>query len=339
MNTRAASLRVGLLMLLGTACAVGLVLFLGRDKVANGVRFETYFRESVQGLDVGAPVKFRGVTLGEVKEIGLVTADYMSAIAIDPAQPEARLVVVRWVVDPKRMGRMPDQQTSVNLGLRARLGSQGITGLAYIELDFVDPKRFPADMVPWTPRDNYLPSMPSTITQVQDAAQALATKLQGIDFERIVHTVQAVLDDVHGELDGGSTHNALADIAVLARTLRSGTEAADLPGLAAEIRALTASLRTTLDSKETRGMIASATQASDRLAVATAKLPALLTALEATTRRAGASAADVQADLVPLLRDARAAVANLRETTETMRRYPASTLLGAPPPRGNGGTP
>ncbi len=336
MTSRGASVRVGLLLILGVAGVVGLVLFLARDRVKDGLRYETYFRESVQGLDVGAPVKFRGVTLGQVTDIGLVTAEYMGAVAADPSRAEVRMVVVRWLIDPKRMGKVPDSGTAISLGLRARLGSQGITGLAYIELDFVDPKRFPAETVPWTPRDEYLPSMPSTITQVQDAAQALATKLQKVDLERMVTAVQAVLDDVHDQLATGSAGAALTDLAALAHTLRGGAEAADLPGMMTELRATTAALRATLDGKETRNLLASSAQAADRLAAATAKLPALIATLDATLRRANTGTADVQAELVPVLRDARAAVANLRETTETLRRYPASMLLGAPPPRTDG---
>ncbi len=336
MSNRAASLRVGLLLLAGIAAAIGLVMFLGRDRVSDGVRYETYFRESVQGLDVGAPVKFRGVTLGQVTEIGLVTAAYMADQSVDTRRPEARLVVVRWLIDPKRMGRVPDQATAIDLGLRARLGSQGITGLAYIELDFVDPVKFPAEKVPWRPKEIYLPSMPSTLTQVQDAAQALAVKVQDIDINRIANTIQAVLDDLHGELATGSTRAALADLAALAKTLRSNAEEADLPGLTGELRALTTTLRTTLDSKETRGLITASTQAAERLAAATAKLPGLITSLETTVKRANAGAADAQSDMVPILRDARAAASSLRETAETLRRYPASMLLGAPPPRNSG---
>ncbi len=336
MTSRATSVRVGFLLLLGVAGAVALVLFLARDKVKDGLRFETYFRESVQGLDVGAPVKFRGVTLGQVTDIGLVTAEYMGDLPADRERPEARLVVVRWLIDPKRMGRVPDPGTAVSLGLRARLGSQGITGLVYIELDFVDPKRFPADKVPWAPRDEYLPSMPSTITQVSDTAQALAEKLQRLDLDRMATAMQTVLDDIHLQLSTGSAGAALTDIAALARTLRGGVEAADLPGTMAELRTTIAALHATLDSKDTRTLLAASAQAADRLAASTAKLPALIASLDATLKRANTGTSDVQAELVPVLRDARAAVANLRETTETLRRYPASVLLGAPPPRADG---
>jgi paraquat-inducible protein B len=43
--------------------------------------------------------------------------------------------------------------------------------------------------------------------------------------------------------------------------------------------------------------------------------------------------ADIEQQLVPILRDTRAALQNLRDTTEKLRQYPAGTLLGGPPPR------
>jgi ABC-type transporter Mla subunit MlaD len=338
MMNRAAAVRVGLLLIAGVAAAVALVLFLSQGTVHDGLRYETYFSESVQGLDIGSPVKFRGVTLGQVSEVGLVTAEYMADQAVDAGRPETRMVVVRWVIDPKRLGRVPDQATDISRGLRARLASQGITGLVYIELDFVDPAKFPADKVPWTPRDIYMPSMPSTITQVQDAAEALADKLQNIDITKMAATFQALLDDLHGELSTGDTHVTLSNLAALSSSLRQGVDQADLPGLAGELRTLTATLRATVDSKDAKSLLAASSQAAERLATAAAKLPPLIAALEATMHRADAGAADVQAELVPVLRDARAAAANLRDTSETLRRYPAAVLLGGPPPRDGGPT-
>lgn len=333
MANKATYLRVGLMLIGGTALVVALVLYLGKDRVRDGISYESYFRESVQGLEIGAPVKFRGVTLGQVSEIGLATALYLRGQPVNPASRDARLVVVRWKVDPRRMGGNIDTETAIQRGLRARLASQGITGLAYVELDFVpDPARAPPDKVSWTPESLYIPSVPSTIAQVQDAATALAAKLNDVDIVRIANTIQTVLDDLHAQLSGGDLKSTLADVAGLARTVRQGVEQADLPGLVTELKAAAIAARATLDSKDRTSLAGASTQAAERLAAATAKLPALITALEATVRRANAGTADVQAELVPVLRDARAAAANLRETTETLRRYPSSVLLGAPPP-------
>ena len=207
MRGRAAYLRVGLFVLAGTAILIGLVLFLGGGRSSGGAKYESYFRESVQGLDVGAPVKYRGVTIGQVTDIGLVGAEYGGDNLDQEIQhADYRLVFVRFAVDLKKVGRVPDTAAAVKLGLRARLASQGLTGLAYIELDFVNPQQYPPNRIPWTPRAEYIPSMPSTLSQVQDAAQQIAAKLNRIDIEALAGSIQGLIGDLRHELDDGDTH-------------------------------------------------------------------------------------------------------------------------------------
>ena len=331
---RGAFLRVGLLVAIGIAMAIGLVLFLSGNRIRHGEVFETYFKETVQGLDVGAPVKFRGVSLGEVTEIGLVSAAYRPP---DIQEAANRLVYVRYVIDLARTGRPSGLDGSVAAGLRARLASQGITGLAYIELDFVDPKEFPMAAVPWTPKYDVIPSEPSTLAKVQDAAETLLAHINAVDIVGLGHSAQRVLEDLHGQLaEGGAAQQALAGATALMVTARQVTERADLPGLTAEVRAAAAALRGLAGGPQTREAVAGIARAADRLADVAAKLPALVAALQVTVQRTGGGVADVQAELLPLLRDARAATANLRDTSETLRRYPAGVLLGGPPPREGG---
>ena len=330
-SARGTFLRVGLLVATSLAIAVGLALFLGGNRIRNGLVFESYFRESVQGLEVGAPVKFRGVSLGEVTEIGLVSAMYPS---LNLEHAPYRLVSVRYIIDLARTGMPGGLETAVTSGLRARLASQGITGLAYIELDFVDPAQYPEASVPWTPAYDVIPSVPSTLAQVQDAAQTLLAHINAVDLEALSTSAQRVLDDLHAQLaSGGDAQQAMASATALMATARQAVERADLPGLTAEARATVATVRGLAGGPQVREILAAATRAADRLADMAAKLPALVSALEATAHRTNSGVADAQSELVPLLRDARAAAANLRDTTEALRRYPAGVLMGGPPPR------
>jgi len=311
---KAAFLRVGALLMAGVVAIIAMLLFLSRDQVRDGRKFESYFQDSVQGLDVGAPVKFRGVSLGQVTQIGLVSALYPDAVPIDPDtnanQRNLQMVVVRYTIDLKKAGKVPDPDRSSQLGLRARVASAGITGISYIELDFVDAKQFPVGLVPWTPQDALLPSMPSTITQVQDAGEALLAKLQALDLkqltdnlDRLTVTAQLVFDD----LDGAITQT-------------------DLPGLSTELRAMSASVRGVVQSRPTQEMLAATHDAALRL-------PRLVDQLQQTTAHTDDGLADLQQRLAPLMRDIAVIAANLRQTSEALRADPASVLLGAPPPR------
>jgi ABC-type transporter Mla subunit MlaD len=325
-------LRVGVMLLASLGLAVGLVLFLGRNRVSDGLRFETYFRETVQGMDVGSPVRFRGVQLGQVTEMMLASAAYPES-AGSVQDTHNRLVVVRFVVDPAKLGRVPETGAAVRAGLRARLAAQGITGLVYMELDFVadvDRAR-PVDYT-WQPSLPVIPSAPSTISQVRDAAEEVAAKLRDVDVVRLANSLQGLLDDARGQIGGGELRQTLAEAALLLKTLRGGVEAADIPGLATELRDTVAALRTLAGGEQSRELIAATTKTAERLSEAVTRLPALIANLETAVRRVNNSTADAQSELLPALRDARAAAASLRDTTETLRRYPGS-VLSAPPPR------
>jgi ABC-type transporter Mla subunit MlaD len=333
---RSTYLRVGLLVVVGAAVAIGLAMFLGGNRIHNGRVFESYFQESVQGLELGAPVKYRGVTLGRVTEIGLAATLYFPNEPEDVRRPTYRLVYVRYIIDLSRIGQLTALENAVHAGLRARLATQGITGLAYIELDFADPEKFPASTLPWTPQYGVIPTVPSTLAQVQDAAQALLTRISAVDITALSKAAQVVLDDMHTQLTTGDAHQALANSAALAETARVAVERADLPALSAELRGTAADLRRVVNGPQGRETMAAIARAADRVATAAARLPALVATLEAVARRAGNGLADLQSDVAPVLRDARAAAANLRDTTEQLRRYPAGVLLGGPPPKEEG---
>ena len=70
MATRANYVKIGLFVVLGFAAALALAVSLGATGTRRvTVAFYTYFNESVQGLEVGEPVTFRGVSVGHVGAI------------------------------------------------------------------------------------------------------------------------------------------------------------------------------------------------------------------------------------------------------------------------------
>jgi ABC-type transporter Mla subunit MlaD len=326
-------LRIGLLIVGGGALFVALIWFLGGTQLTHGIVFETYFHESVQGLEVGAPVKYRGVTLGRVTDIGLVTAEYGQSTPLDAGRETYQLVFVRSIVDADKLGRVPDAAEAVKSGLRARLASQGITGLTYIELDFVNPSDYPPLSVPWTPKAAYIPSMPSTFAQVQDAAQQALAKFNHLDLDKLSAEYAGLAADLRTELSSGDVHHTLAEATSLLEETKHAVREADLPGLTSDLKRTSVSLRDVLQSQDTQKLLANAALTAERLATAADRLPALIASIQSTSRRADNGVADVERSLVPVLRDIQATAANLREVTEALRGSPAQTIFGSPPPR------
>ena len=114
METKVNLTVVGLFVLVLRAAGIAAVLWLGSGRLSQK-QYGTYlafFTVSVSGLNLHAPVRFRGVAVGSVREISL-----------DPANPER----VRLVLEV-------EQGTPVKEDSVAILGVQGLTGLAYVEL-------------------------------------------------------------------------------------------------------------------------------------------------------------------------------------------------------------
>lgn len=327
MEGRATYLRVGLLIVAGTGLLIGLVWFLGGNRIKGGTEYESYFGESVQGLEIGVAVRYRGVAVGQVTSIGLVSAEYPEATALSLNDPASRLVFVRYLVDNKRIGRMPNHSAAVAAGLRARLASAGLTGVTYIELDFVDPIRNPGGEVPWKPEGAYIPSVPTTLTQVTEAIKVVIDKFSRIDVEAIFTNTNRLLTDVD---------------ALVVRT-NDKLDAVNLPGLvsdfsglAADLKETSASLRKLAENPDIGRTLSNSAATTEKLNQTIAQIPPLIAAVQAMTKRADAGVADTQQALVPLLRDILATTANLKDITETLRRDPAQVLVGKPPPRQTG---
>src|SRR5688572_3049771 len=110
--------KLGLFVLLGLAAAIAALVAVGaRSMKKDTVSYHTYFNESVQGLEVGSPVKFRGVTIGHVKQIEVA--------------PDHRHVEVVEELDVKDIHRMGLSDSTdpekghfrIPADLRAQLGS------------------------------------------------------------------------------------------------------------------------------------------------------------------------------------------------------------------------
>ena len=156
-------------------------------------RYLSYMEESVSGLSLNAPVKFRGVEVGQVRSIRL-----------DPKNPDR----VQLAFDIER-------GTPITVDTVAVLKTQGLTGISYVELS--GGVSGSAPLLPTAP--GLLPVIPSKASLSARLEDVLTTVLAKV--ERTANTLEAVLS----EGNRVALSNALADIAIVTRTLasRSGT--------------------------------------------------------------------------------------------------------------------
>src|SRR5216117_3612522 len=140
--------KLGMFVIVGVAALVVLLLMFGAARwLTSSYTMETYFNESVQGLDIGSKVRYRGVVVGDVRKITFTYTRYeLEETAVRPE------LVGATILDEER------RQQEIARGLRVRLAAQGITGQMYLEADYVDPTANPPLPISWEPDNFYIPS-------------------------------------------------------------------------------------------------------------------------------------------------------------------------------------
>ncbi len=206
MSAEARYFRVGAFVLTG-ALLIGscTVMLGGGDYFSEKLVLETYFDESVQGLEVGSPLKLRGVKLGSVSKIGFVSDEYSFPSTGDALEYGSKVRVLMEFIpltegldEPERFRQI---QTMIERGLRLRLTSVGITGTSFIEADFLDPVRFPTMEIAWRPKNLYIPSAPSAIATITSAAERIFARLENTEIEKLVNDIDMLVVNLNGAVE------------------------------------------------------------------------------------------------------------------------------------------
>lgn len=339
MTQKARYFKIGLFIVAATTIATIGIVLLGAGKwFQKKTLVETYFVESVQGLEVGAPVRLRGVPVGRVESISLAREEYGLNVTPEAGVfPYRGVVVVRMSVRPSVAVHLSESdeerrmKMAADAGFRFRLASQGITGVLYVESEFVDPERYPPMEIVWTPKTPYIPSAPSTITELGTELRAIARKLDVIDVEKLAKELDEVLiaagqlvKDVRGEHLGADAKQTLAE---LRGTLQDARKVLDSPDLARAIKdssvAMAEIRRTTGDLSKT---------AKD-VREGMAQLPDTMARLNRSLRRVDQLLAAKGDTVDEVLENLRSVSEELRYLTKTVEQYPSQVLFGEAPPR------
>ena len=333
--------RLGLFVVV-TLSVLAAVLFLlgGRKLFQPTYTFETYFNESVAGLELGAPVRFRGVPLGQVSEILTSRATYERDVPLDERR---RYIVVRAKVnlsakEAEQMER--DVAPMVKRGLRAQTQLAGITGQQYLAVDFLDPAKYPPLEFQWTPKYTYVPSAPSLTSEIIANAQTFLASLNEADIKALGQNLNALVVD----LDKKVNEVPVAELSAKAHDVLNNANAtferidrilATAP-IDQTVRKLD-SASTRLDAlladpglKQTVDNVA-AISARVRKLADDGDLDRMVKRIGDTAERLDALIGDNQYDVRVIVQDLRVTADNLRVLSETVKRYPAGALVGGPP--------
>ena len=189
---------IGLTVVAGMLAMIGTLIYLGGlDESEERVYAETYTDKSVSGLSVGSTVNFRGVKVGEVKEITFVGNKYKGVAPMDAGR-----IYILMSFRKKDLGfyaGMGDQL--VQSGLRATVTASGITGLSRIELDMAS-RPSPVTMPSWTPNNPYIPSAVSLLDSFSDSATKVMNQINSMDISAVWSNVNSSVASFAAAADG-----------------------------------------------------------------------------------------------------------------------------------------
>ena len=185
---------IGLFVLAATTLGIVGVVAFSSDAMRSPEHFiETYLDESVQGVDIGTPFKFRGVKIGNISEIEMVSSVYDTT---------KMYVMIRVALNEKEMlqdsGSLPERAVEqVEKGLRLKLVPQGITGLSFLEADFFPDTPDDRLEIDWEPKYTYIPSTPAMMTLVSRSIEHITAEINTLDLKAIGENVESITSNLN----------------------------------------------------------------------------------------------------------------------------------------------
>lgn len=294
MENKSHALLAGVFTLVMLVIAILLGLWFNRDRV-QWVPYEIATKLSVPGLNPQATVRYRGLDVGRVEKI-----------IFDPQAPGQILI---------RISAKPD--TPITQSTYATLGYQGVTGIAYIQLD--DDGSRPVRVVSNKEQVARIALRPSLFDNLQTRGLAILEQT-----EALTKRFNTLLDPKNQQTMLAAFENiSRAANAIEAIPKQLQPALAQLPILSAEAQK---TLRTiSILSHDATALTANLNQLTTGLQAPDGPLQTVTT----SAARIGSAANQFELDILPLAHDAQSTLRNLNRTLDGFNQRPQSILFGA----------
>ena len=295
MENKAHALIAGLFTIVLLAAAVSIGIWLNRDRVEY-VPYQIATKLSVPGLNPQAAVRYRGLDVGKVDDI-----------TFDP-QVVGQILV--------HISVKPD--TPITQSTFATLGYQGVTGIAYVQLD--DDGSKPVKLQSSPRQVARIEMRPSLFDQLQTRGLAILQQT-----EEVAKRVNDML----------SPANQQAILAAFDNVSRAATQVETIPRqlepTLAKLPGVTAQAQKSLASLDALSRDASALASSLNSIATKMNAPGgTIATITDTAARLSSMAERIEYDTLPLASDARSSIRALNRTLDNLSERPQSVLFGSP---------
>lgn len=188
--------RVGFTIIIGIIAIIATLIYIGGDIGGNHeFMTETYSDNSVSGLASGSGVFFRGVKIGEVRDI-----NFVSFIYDDVTWADAQRIRITMAIDTRKIGTSGDSLSKmiekyVKRGMRATVSANAITGIARVELSIPENPE-PMPTLTWRPEYTFVPPQPSLFNNLAKSVTLALDKFNTYNFNSIWTNFQTIASSV-----------------------------------------------------------------------------------------------------------------------------------------------
>ena len=219
--------RLGLFVLTGTVLFITGLFVLGLEGLfVEKAHFVSLFPESVQGLTIGSPVKYKGVPIGTVAKIKIQVKDKLIRVDMDINLSSFSVEKEIMNNNDKILFFYYFIKKEREKGLRCRLEYAGITGLKYIELDYFGAKH-PEILIP-APKNMedkiYLPSTPSALKDILKLINTSLESIAKVDFQGLSERLSGVLDGAKKIVNGPKLLKAIDQMEAMSANLKDSSK-------------------------------------------------------------------------------------------------------------------
>jgi paraquat-inducible protein B len=279
--------------------------------------YVVFFPNAVGGLKEGAPVTFRQVPVGQVKDVELVFgADYRDSRIM--AVIQIRRGAVKNVAGASALPLSDAQLVKllVNAGLRASARSSSpVAGQKSVDLDF-HPElapRFSGIEMPYPE----IPTAPTGMELLSEKLEATLEKISEVPVDEVLLQLKATLASAQKILDSGDVHGALRELRLTLETANRTLAGAEktlgsVDGMVTDARSTMTTVNDTVQG----------------LGTTLERLDRTLATVDRNVERTG----DVQLEAAKTLDEMNELLKSLRFLAETLQRHPEALLRGKPEP-------
>lgn len=314
---------------------IGLVMFFGSTVFfRQTTQFILFFDQSVNGLNVGSQVKFRGVPIGKVDSIMIrvegqdpKSTAIPVVVSVDRSRLERDFGVSESVFDPERI------QASLARGLVGRLSLESfITGQLFVEFSF-EPERARGRPLHLTQLNRVgglieIPTLPSSLDQITEDVARFLSHFGQLDLDEVVTNLNSVLMNLSVVLEGIDSEGMSVAVTRAADQITDFVGSQEIQATLEGLQATLATIHKTVETYDlNEGPLAA------RLEQWTGMLDASLGGFDTLVGDTGTllrPGSDFRYELENTLRELSRAARSIRLFADYLEQHPNALLIGRP---------